>query len=609
MPGNPAYRMNILSAFWFAVSAGLLAAFIQKIGGARKAVASVAGLLAALAIILPSPLQRVALSAEVFGLHLVILVGMLVAIYWALESNSILSLRVAAFLFGLGLTNQQITILAAPTLLWTVFVLFRRRQLSNRELLKLVVAALIPFTLYAYLPIRAATHPVLNWEEPSTWSQFWFVVLRKRYGSLQLAQGNQPWSVDLTVASLKLFFLLLWDHVGWPWLGVAFLGLWSIRKKPEFAIGLLTFAILSGPAFFVLSKVTVTLDTRMIMERFLPATFLIISLLIAFATLSYPWLAAGLFLAGLAGHRPSTWPQPRNDFYCHDLARSYLDSLPRGSLVIADESNEVETSLAYMLDAEHRRPDIRFVDANAGVTPSIYGKAYYSIWGDERLAIRNAVEGKLIAGWPGAAYYATLIPQHASLSLVRDGLVMRAKGPVRSLDWSKVLAMRKPGAEREQILNDGQQDLLARYLVQSGQLAEAEAVSWIAADASDDPAQWLSEAAAWLFESGAYKQSASFGEASERLRADPVALANLGAALHQLGRFTEAARVERKALSLDPYNERAQLNLTVTCYVMRDWQCASEAARNYLVNHPDNGQIRSLLDQSLRRAQAGAHRP
>ncbi len=54
-------------------------------------------------------------------------------------------------------------------------------------------------SVFLYLPIRAAQHPLLNWGDPSHWRNFWRVVTRADYGGLKLHPEQSRLFLDAAV--------------------------------------------------------------------------------------------------------------------------------------------------------------------------------------------------------------------------------------------------------------------------------------------------------------------------------------------------------------------------------------------------------------------------
>jgi hypothetical protein len=181
--GEPALRMNLLSAILLAVTAGLTVVLVRRLTG-RASMAIAAGALLALT---PIP-WRIGSFADPHMLHLALVAGLLVLLVgWEARVrdgrwDADRWLVAAAALYGVALGNQALILLLAPGI--ALFVLavepgiWRRPAQLGRCALALVgVAAL----LYLELPIRAAMGAPLVYGHPNTWDGFWYVVLAEQF--------------------------------------------------------------------------------------------------------------------------------------------------------------------------------------------------------------------------------------------------------------------------------------------------------------------------------------------------------------------------------------------------------------------------------------------
>ena len=181
--GEPALRMNLLSAILLGVAAALAVVLVRRLTG-RTPVAVAAGVLLALT---PIP-WRVGSFADPHMLHLALVAGLLVLLVGWEErvrtgrADADRWLVSAAALYGVALGNQALTFLLAPGI--ALFILaveprvwLRRAQLGRCVLALVAVAAV----LYLELPVRAAMGAPLVYGHPATWGGFWYVVLGAQF--------------------------------------------------------------------------------------------------------------------------------------------------------------------------------------------------------------------------------------------------------------------------------------------------------------------------------------------------------------------------------------------------------------------------------------------
>ena len=181
--GEPALRMNILSALLVGVAAGLVVVLVRQLTG-RLAVAVAAGLVLAL-----TPIAwGIGGLADPHALHLALLAGLLVLLagwerrWTAGAMGADRWLAAAAVVYGVMLGNHTLTVLLAPGI--ALFVRAVDPTILRRRRFVLACAALLLGTaavLYLQLPLRAAMGAPLVYGQPDTWEGFWYIVLAAQF--------------------------------------------------------------------------------------------------------------------------------------------------------------------------------------------------------------------------------------------------------------------------------------------------------------------------------------------------------------------------------------------------------------------------------------------
>jgi hypothetical protein len=247
--GDVAYRLNLFSAAGAALAAGLCAVAIIRLGqqcgaGARVGVLPlVAGALTGgLALALAPLTWSQATITEVYapGLAALSLLSLLV-LGW--RTNT---LKRGAFLLGgvigglgLGLLPQ----LALVTPGWLALMVADRPGLFllARRLGLALAGAAGGLSVYAYLPLRAAEQPLVNWGDPTSPARFWAVIGGAQYRYLFTTLSPTNW-LDRLVDSLGQ----LGHNLGWIVLALAVLGGLQLWRGQRAALGyLLSLVILT----------------------------------------------------------------------------------------------------------------------------------------------------------------------------------------------------------------------------------------------------------------------------------------------------------------------------------------------------------------------------
>jgi hypothetical protein len=219
--GTIAWRLNFLSAVCDAAAAGVLYAAM------RRATASRAGAIAAAALFASAPgVWRHAICAEVFALNnLLVCALLLVAVLYAQTRERRYAIA-GAFVLGLGLSNHHtIVFTGLPLVAWAAWI-------GRKDLLRPGTAGLLVLALaaglapYLSLPLADSRHAAVSWGAADTWHGFWTHVLRREYGTFQLAASGIAAPGD-PMATVGAFAEDLAQSMGWwglPGLALAVAG-------------------------------------------------------------------------------------------------------------------------------------------------------------------------------------------------------------------------------------------------------------------------------------------------------------------------------------------------------------------------------------------------
>ena len=186
--GSLAWRVNLLSALLDAAAAAVLAATVVTIAGSTAA-GVVAGLLFAFSPVV----WTYAVGAEVFPLNNLLVALLLYATARVARSDGARPDHLAvAVLCGLGLAHHHAFVFyALPAALWLVWT-GRPATLRPGRLAVLAAAVGVGLAWYAYLPLAGRHATTLSWGDPTTIAGFRDHLLRRDYGTFQLAAGIDP---------------------------------------------------------------------------------------------------------------------------------------------------------------------------------------------------------------------------------------------------------------------------------------------------------------------------------------------------------------------------------------------------------------------------------
>lgn len=216
-----------------------------------------------------------ALAIEVYSLHLFLIASVLLLFTKAIASHASPPDPGSgihrgywygfAFVLGLSFTNHMTTILLAPACLYLYFSMCGFAPDSWRRLAKLIPPFLAGFSVYLYLPIRAAQHPVMNWGNPVDFERFLWHFSGKQY---------RVWIFSSTESAgrqLQYFFENLLPEFAYVPVILAAVGLWKLfgrnRKAGMFSLLLFLGCLLYSinydihdiDSYFLLAYITIAL--------------------------------------------------------------------------------------------------------------------------------------------------------------------------------------------------------------------------------------------------------------------------------------------------------------------------------------------------------------
>jgi len=197
--GDVAFRVNLLSALLSAGAVPLLfGAFRQLLAALAKDAPgwTHAAIAAAMSLTLAASaaVWMQAVRAEVYGLELLLLAGIVYAVVgYATTRQSSYAVCFALFT-GLGLaTHHFITLtLALPAALAMVWIARPRLTAVTASL----VAGTVGLTAFAYLPVRAAAEPVLNWGHPDTLGRLLWTISGRAFTKTMGAEHTSSTVID-----------------------------------------------------------------------------------------------------------------------------------------------------------------------------------------------------------------------------------------------------------------------------------------------------------------------------------------------------------------------------------------------------------------------------
>jgi hypothetical protein len=222
--GDIAYRVNLMSAFFGAMTVFLLYIIVYHLTLRRSA-----ALIAALTIAVTSTLWSNATWAVSYDLNAFLTLLILFLLMKWRASGLISCLYLAVLTFGLSLGNHRLILVMLVPLAYLIWLNQRTglQRLERRQFLLLGLLFLVGFSVNLYLPIRASQNPPVNWGDPSDLQRF-LTMITTGYGRGFINPFESVLSVRFHVRLLSLFPLYEFTVFG---LVIAGVGAFDLYKK------------------------------------------------------------------------------------------------------------------------------------------------------------------------------------------------------------------------------------------------------------------------------------------------------------------------------------------------------------------------------------------
>jgi hypothetical protein len=424
--GEPAFRMNLLSAICLAVAAGVTVDLVRGLTGRV-----ILGVAAGIGLALTPIAWSIATHAEAHALHLALVAILLwLLVEWdarvrgprvtgsahgtadgdrvdgtadgagpgeafvPVVDRGDRFLIAAAVVFGLSVGNHSLTLLLAlPVGLYVLAVdpgIWRRARLVLTCLAALVVTVVL---VYLELPLRAAPGPfraALVYGTPNTWDGFRYILLAEQFqGSLSDPFGELPRKFgELISRTVSQFGILA------PLIPIAFVA--TAVRRPRYA--LLTGTATAITCFFAASYVNADINRYYLGPALMAWTWLAILAAAAVDALALAvgepapdhdpdrraaptrtWTGLAALLIAAALLVPTTF-EAHARFNAVDASRQreaaiwtdhVLDVMEPDAMIVSWWS--YSTPLWYVQRVEGRRPDIAIIDDRTRLDESLGG--------------------------------------------------------------------------------------------------------------------------------------------------------------------------------------------------------------------------------------------
>ncbi|MBI5574263.1 MAG: DUF2723 domain-containing protein [Elusimicrobia bacterium] len=473
--GNIAYRINLMSAFFGALSCGIVYLIVrspksevrsQDIKHWTLDIGHWTAFVAALALAFSKTFWSQSVVAEVYTIN-----AFFIALLIYLSISQSLNLYLFSFIAGVGVAGHYITGLLLPAFLILYWgELFRKRGFI-KQLLACVVFFLLGLSVLLFMPVRSSAQPFMDWGNTEIFSNFIAQIRRVQYKTFEFGQTV---TLLTKIQFIKYFLKLAGEQFTYFLLPFAFLGLvnlWKLLKK--FCIfTVLLFLINSLGLIFILKFQFNPQQSSVVEVYYLPAyTVMAIWLYFGILLLSERVKSKTKFLNFRASADNTGFKNPlylskfvkpviflpfvvlplilnfnynnkRNNFIAYDYSSNILKSLPHNSHFFSSGDNQMFL-LSYQQWCLKNRKDLSFYTDTGLLFKNIFGKDFFQLTKEEKRVRREYVQRELLK--QSRPVYFSLGSSFSNLRDIKSeitGIVFRAKPLGLNYDMWQIYATR-----------------------------------------------------------------------------------------------------------------------------------------------------------------------
>lgn len=381
--GSVAFRTNLFSVVSTVLAAVIMYYMVIKIPYGPIQNNKFAGLISAYAFGLSPLVWSQAVITEVYGLHTLFVVLILYFLPLRMDSSSGLQTRLdrlRGLVFGLGMGNHLTTVFLLPVVfingivtksdvenvnldtghknIWEIVCLRRNWRLNWGILTTRIGWSAIGLLVYLILPLRASFHPPINWGNPVTFKNFYWLVSGQLYGERVFTVP-----AELILPRIEAWANLLISQFGFLGLAIGLYGLFFCRPIP------IKFYLVTGWLFIAFSLFSIgynSYDSEVyLIYAFLPLVIWIglgaVNILKSLS-LRIPWLSTAvsiLIIGYIIGHASFNLPKvdASRDQRAEIFGQKVLAVAPRNALIFTTKDQDSFT-LWYFQFVLNERPDI-----------------------------------------------------------------------------------------------------------------------------------------------------------------------------------------------------------------------------------------------------------
>lgn len=376
--GNIAYRMNFLSSLFASTTVMMVYFIVVRIGQSilpnGRISYIISGVVSAGMLTFADTFWEQAVIAEKYSLNVLfasLLIFILIKWQGDTRINSPLP-YVFAITLGLAFTHHLQTIYIVPASMYFIMVILwnkkqhlfsnsRQIQGSSLRLIAIMLPCfIVPLLLYLYLPLRAMSHPPLNWGDPQTLPRFMDYITIQAYKHFIISSPaiwlKNIWTHVITFFPNQFTWWIVWLSI------VGFVFLIKYYRSISLLLCLIVLTNIAAAVRYGISNI----------QDYYLTSFMVISIFIGCGLLwimklgisrGIPSIIYIIFLCLpiIPCYAHYNQCQHRDYYFPTDIARNLLTSLETDSVILI-KGDVNGFPVWYQRYVENKREDVALVD-------------------------------------------------------------------------------------------------------------------------------------------------------------------------------------------------------------------------------------------------------
>jgi hypothetical protein len=375
-------KLNVFTALTVAAANGLFFTFLlalyrfepvlrgRKGSDAEQPTTGVliAAFVAALCFGFSATVWSQSVAIEVYGLHLFLILLTLTLFMQGVQEVSDLGiisrkLIAASFVLGLSFSNHLTTLLLLPALVFLYIHRYGLTRSSLRQALALAPFFVLGLTPYLYLPLRAASHPPLEWGAPVTLEKLIWHVSGKQYRSWMFT------GFESAEKQFNYFVAHFSSEFHWLIVAVIALGVFGAARlrRTTFWFTLIAFA---GCLLYSINYDIHDIDSYFLLAYVAAGIFAFVGLITIMDFAAHRWRTRGVMLAGVfllvlpSGQVAQNWREAseHDNFMTEDYVHNVFDNTDQHAVIISYQWDYFVAPSEYFQVVRGERPDLVIID-------------------------------------------------------------------------------------------------------------------------------------------------------------------------------------------------------------------------------------------------------